>query len=105
MANIADTKAAAQKAIDYSTKIHQQGEGYDKMGWRYNKPASRRNEKVMSPNWPHSAQRAVLDPVSQKLVQLLFQEERRRAGFLKARGIFGRSCPLCSHRRDRDERD
>jgi len=35
MANIADTKAAAQRAIDYSTKVHQQGTGYDKSGFRY----------------------------------------------------------------------
>jgi len=35
MANIPDTKAAAQKAIDYCTEKHQQGEGSDKGGWRY----------------------------------------------------------------------
>lgn len=35
MGNIADTKAAAQRAVDYSTKIHQQGQGYDKCGFRY----------------------------------------------------------------------
>lgn len=35
MANIADTKAAAQKAIDYCTEVHQFGDGYDKLGWRY----------------------------------------------------------------------
>lgn len=35
MANVPDTKASAQKAIDYSTKTHQQGEGYDKRGFRY----------------------------------------------------------------------
>jgi len=40
MANIADTKAAAQKAIDYSTKIHQSGQGYEKMGWRYTKKSA-----------------------------------------------------------------
>ncbi|HYG78229.1 MAG TPA: prenyltransferase/squalene oxidase repeat-containing protein [Planctomycetota bacterium] len=35
MANIPDTKAAAQKAIDYCTEKHQCGEGSDKLGWRY----------------------------------------------------------------------
>jgi len=35
MANVPDTKAAAQRAIDYTTKIHQQGSGYDKLGFRY----------------------------------------------------------------------
>ena len=35
MANIPDTKAAAQKAIDYCTEKHQCGEGSDKNGWRY----------------------------------------------------------------------
>jgi hypothetical protein len=35
MGNIPDTKTAAQKAVDYSTNIHQSGEGYDKRGWRY----------------------------------------------------------------------
>jgi len=36
MANVPDTRAAAQKAIDYCTEIHQQGEGSDKGAWRYN---------------------------------------------------------------------
>ncbi len=35
MANVPDTRAAAQKAVDYCTSIHQFGEGYDKLGWRY----------------------------------------------------------------------
>ena len=35
MANIAETKAAAQKAINYCTEHHQQGEGSDKLGFRY----------------------------------------------------------------------
>jgi len=35
MANIPDTKAAAQKAIDYCTEIHQSGEGSEKGAWRY----------------------------------------------------------------------
>jgi hypothetical protein len=39
MANIPDTKAAAQKAIDYCTEKHQQGEGSDKGAWRYSPKA------------------------------------------------------------------
>ena len=35
MANIAETRAAAQKAVDYCTEIHQTGEGSDKLAWRY----------------------------------------------------------------------
>lgn len=35
MANVPDTKAAAQKAIDYCVEHHQAGEGYEKLGWRY----------------------------------------------------------------------
>jgi hypothetical protein len=35
MANIPDTKAAAQKAIEYCTELHQAGEGYERGGWRY----------------------------------------------------------------------
>jgi len=35
MANVKDTRESAQKAIDYCTKIHQQGQGSDKRGWRY----------------------------------------------------------------------
>jgi hypothetical protein len=35
MANIPDTKAAAQKAIDYCTEKHQAGEGSDRGAWRY----------------------------------------------------------------------
>ena len=35
MARVPDTVAAAQKAIDYATRDHQQGEGSDKLGWRY----------------------------------------------------------------------
>jgi hypothetical protein len=36
MANIKETKEAAQKAINYCTEIHQQGEGSEKGAWRYN---------------------------------------------------------------------
>jgi len=38
MANVPETRAAAQKAIDYCTQIHQSGaggSGYEKGGWRY----------------------------------------------------------------------
>ena len=35
MANVPDTRAAAQKAIDYCTEKHQQGDGSDKGAWRY----------------------------------------------------------------------
>lgn len=35
MANVPDTKVSAQNAIDYTTKIHQRGEGYEKDGFRY----------------------------------------------------------------------
>jgi hypothetical protein len=35
MANVAETKIAAQKAIDYCTEVHQQGENSDKLGFRY----------------------------------------------------------------------
>ena len=35
MARIPETKAAAQKAIEYCTDTFQQGEGSDKLGWRY----------------------------------------------------------------------
>lgn len=35
MGRVADTKAAAQRAIDYATEQHQQGEGSDRLGWRY----------------------------------------------------------------------
>ncbi|MCY3017723.1 MAG: terpene cyclase/mutase family protein [Planctomycetota bacterium] len=35
MANIRDTKEAAQKAVDYCAQVHQSGEGYEKGGWRY----------------------------------------------------------------------
>ncbi|HEY3320581.1 MAG TPA: prenyltransferase/squalene oxidase repeat-containing protein [Planctomycetota bacterium] len=35
MANIPDTKIAAQKAIDYCVNTHQSGEGSSKGGWRY----------------------------------------------------------------------
>lgn len=34
MANIADTRLAAQKAVDYSVK-HQNGDGYERSGFRY----------------------------------------------------------------------
>lgn len=35
MANIPETRAAAQKAVDYMCNVHQFGDGYDKRGWRY----------------------------------------------------------------------
>ena len=35
MGRVSDTKAAAQRAIDYATELHQQGEGSDRLGWRY----------------------------------------------------------------------
>jgi len=35
MANIPETRAAAQKAVDYICNVHQFGDGYDKRGWRY----------------------------------------------------------------------
>lgn len=35
MGNIADTREAANKAIDYVCNVHQVGEGSDKGGWRY----------------------------------------------------------------------
>jgi hypothetical protein len=35
MANIKTTRDAAQKAVNYCTEIHQQGDGSEKGGWRY----------------------------------------------------------------------
>ena len=35
MAGIKDTREAAQKAVNYCTEIHQQGEGSEKGAWRY----------------------------------------------------------------------
>ena len=35
MARVGDTVQAAQRAIDYTTKVHQQGEGYERLGFRY----------------------------------------------------------------------
>jgi len=35
MSHIPETKEAAQKSVDYCTEIHQQGEGSEKLGWRY----------------------------------------------------------------------
>jgi len=35
MANDPDTKRCAQLAIDYCTEVHQNGQGSDKLGWRY----------------------------------------------------------------------
>ncbi|MFH0938072.1 MAG: prenyltransferase/squalene oxidase repeat-containing protein [Planctomycetota bacterium] len=35
MANIADTRAAAQKAINYCSDVHQEGGGSDRGAWRY----------------------------------------------------------------------
>jgi hypothetical protein len=36
MSNIKETRDAAQKAVNYCTEIHQQGEGSEKGAWRYN---------------------------------------------------------------------
>jgi hypothetical protein len=35
MARVPETMKAAQKAVDYSCRVHQQGQDYDKLGWRY----------------------------------------------------------------------
>ena len=35
MANIKDTREAAQKGVNYCVEVHQQGDGSDKLGWRY----------------------------------------------------------------------
>jgi hypothetical protein len=35
MAQVPETRAAAQKAIDYSVETHQRGDGSEKRGWRY----------------------------------------------------------------------
>lgn len=35
MANIPETREAAQKAVNYCTEIHQAGDGSDKLAWRY----------------------------------------------------------------------
>ena len=35
MSRVPETVQAAQKAVDYSTEIHQCGEGSDRRGWRY----------------------------------------------------------------------
>jgi hypothetical protein len=35
MGRVSETKRAAQKAVDYATEIHQQGEGSEKGAWRY----------------------------------------------------------------------
>jgi hypothetical protein len=35
MANIPETRAAAQRAVNYCTNIHQNGEGSERGGWRY----------------------------------------------------------------------
>ncbi len=35
MEDVASTRAAAQKAVNYCTEIHQDGEGHNKFGWRY----------------------------------------------------------------------
>lgn len=39
MSNLKTTREAAQKAVNYCTEDHQQGEGSDKGAWRYNKKA------------------------------------------------------------------
>lgn len=36
MANIKDTREAAQKAVNYCTDVHQEGQGSEKGAWRYN---------------------------------------------------------------------
>jgi hypothetical protein len=35
MANVPATREAAQKAVNYTSNVHQAGEGSEKMGWRY----------------------------------------------------------------------
>ena len=35
MANVPETRTAAQRAVTYCTNIHQAGEGSDRLGWRY----------------------------------------------------------------------
>ena len=35
MANVAETRDAAQRAVTYCTETHQAGEGSDRLGWRY----------------------------------------------------------------------
>ncbi len=35
MGNVPETRAAAQKAVDYCTEVHQNGSGSSKLGWRY----------------------------------------------------------------------
>jgi len=40
MGRVPDTKAAAQKAIDYTSDKYQHGEGSDKLGWRYEPKAA-----------------------------------------------------------------
>ena len=35
MANVAETRSAAQKAVDYAVQLHQCGEGSEKLGFRY----------------------------------------------------------------------
>ena len=35
MSNNKDTRESAQKAVNYCIEVHQQGEGSDKLGWRY----------------------------------------------------------------------
>jgi hypothetical protein len=37
MGNVADTRSAAQKAIDYCTEEHENGDGSEKRAWRYQK--------------------------------------------------------------------
>ncbi len=49
MANIKETKEAAQKAVDYCTEIHQNGEGSEKQAWRY-EPKSK-TEDISVSGW------------------------------------------------------
>ncbi len=35
MANVPETRDAAQRAVNYCTEVHQAGEGSDKLAWRY----------------------------------------------------------------------
>ncbi len=46
MGRIPETKAAAQKAVDYTCEIYQYGEGSDKLGWRYSPKAAEADSSV-----------------------------------------------------------
>jgi hypothetical protein len=46
MARIPETKAAAQKAVDYSCDVYQFGDASDKLGWRYSPKAAEADSSV-----------------------------------------------------------